>query len=201
MKKKKALGMTIAIATCLILVLAIIRIKSNQNLMKKISDLKIKTAPKFDSLSKIMGQEIGFQNKIIELISSYDTVNANKLIDSAIKQNPTQSIFYTYKGMIYIAENNPYKAIAEYNLSLNLEKTPSPLALVKRGEAYIKIKKIKDAIADFRVAASINPDYFYQLAQAFEMLPNKDSALKYYILFRNNYPTNKAVNKKIKALH
>ena len=164
---------------------------------ERINDIRKETAPMFDSLSNQMNKENNFQTNIILLIEHNDLALANKLIDTAIKNNSTKGIYHTYKGMVYAAENKYLNAIQEYDQSILINRNEFPLALSKKAEAFIHLKDYNSAIENYKKAVVINEDFNYQIATTFETIKKKDSALKYYLIYQKHYPDNKFIADKI----
>jgi tetratricopeptide (TPR) repeat protein len=191
----------IVLIGCLILVIILGGyLFSKKTFPHQISDLQKQASPMFDSLSKQMNDEDNFQGRITLLMEHRDLVLANQLIDSAIKSNPNNGLFHTYKGMAYTSENKYTEAIKQYDTSILLTRSEFPLVLSKKAEVFIKLKDYTNAITFYKRAALLNGDFNYNVAQTFEEINKKDSALKYYSLYQTQYPSDTLVSKKVASL-
>jgi tetratricopeptide (TPR) repeat protein len=167
---------------------------------ERINDIRKETIPMFDSLSNKINKENNFITNINLLIERNDLQLAHKLIDTAIERNPTKGIYYTYKGMVYAAEGNYQKALKEYDTSIMVNRSEFPLVLERKAEAFINLKDYDKAIENYKKAASLNTDFNYQVATTFETIKEKDSALKYYLMYQKHYPNDKYILQKIRFL-
>lgn len=167
---------------------------------ERINEIRKETAPTFDSLSNQMNKENYFLTNINLLIQHNDLPLAYKLIDSAIQQNPTKGIYYTYRGMAYAAEKKYQRALQEYDTSILVNKSEFPFVLSKKAEVFIQLKDYNSAIENYKKAALPNKSFNYQLAMTFETINKKDSALKYYLVYQKHYPNNKSITEKIQSL-
>jgi hypothetical protein len=74
------------------------------------------------------------------------------------------------------------------------------LGLSKRAEAYEKMNKLGLALEDYKIIYDINYDFSLPSAKTFELKKNKDSSLKYYLIYSNHYPQDRLVKRKIDSL-
>lgn len=199
-KLNKRRNIFLIIAAILFILVILIFFYPRKRFHERINDIRKETVPMFDSLSNQMNKENYFLTNVSLLIEHNDLLLANKLIDSAIKNNPIKGIYHTYKGMVYAAENNYLKALQEYDQSILLNKTVFPLVLSKKAEAFIKLNDYNNAIENYENAALLNKDFTYQVATTFEAIKKKDSALKYYLVYQKHYPDNKFIAEKIHLL-
>jgi hypothetical protein len=78
--------------------------------------------------------------------------------------------------------------------------THAPRTLNKRANILLKINKVGDALKDYKEAYNINYDYAFELGMAFEKIKIKDSALFYYSIYKERYPSDSKVIKAIESL-
>jgi Putative Zn-dependent protease, contains TPR repeats len=156
------------------------------DIRQQIKEVRKKTQPKFDSISRLITQENNFHNNVLFLIEAKQLDSAGRIVDSAINKNPAKHILYTYKGMIYARLNNHLAAIEQFNKSM--ARYQFPLALVHRAESFLELNKFDSAIVDYKKAAEYNYDFNYQIAQAYEQRGLLDSAVIYYTIYLNHYP-------------
>lgn len=151
----------------------------------------------FDSLQNAINSENNLNYQIQKSINNGDFKTAYALIDSLPAFGKKHSI-HLYQGMIYEKQKKYNDAIQEYTAVIDAE--PFPLALDKRAEVYIKINRLDLALNDYKKAASLNYDYSLQVANTFMLMNKKDSALKYYQIYLEQYPNDTAAQQKIKKL-
>lgn len=184
----------------LIAVIAINKYSSQkQGIAQQIDDLRKKTQPRFDSLSRLMNDENNFHNNILKIIETKDLNLANKLVDSAIKSNPSRHILFTYKGMIYAAQDRHSEAIEQFNKSMSMA-SEFPLALNQKAQSFIKLNNFNSAIIDLKKAAELNYDFNYQVARAYEQMDLIDSAIVYYTKYLDHYPEKTKVREHLSSL-
>lgn len=100
--------------------------------------------------------------------------------------------------MLFEKQEKYTEAIAEYTMAI--QEVPYSSGMGKRGNVYRKQGRLQLALADFRNIYRYNYDYSFQLASTFELLQEKDSALKYYSIYAEHYPSNDTVKQKIQLL-
>jgi tetratricopeptide (TPR) repeat protein len=167
---------------------------------KMISDIRKTTEPIFDSVNIKIQKENNFENGILLLIKNNNIKLASKIIDSAISNNPTEGRLRVYKGMLYASESKYVAALQEYDSAVFFEKQEFPLVQGKKAEVFVKLHDYANALDNFKKAAEVNHDYYYNVAQTFEAIDKNDSALKYFLMYKQNDTTNKIVSQKIISL-
>jgi tetratricopeptide (TPR) repeat protein len=65
---------------------------------------------------------------------------------------------YNNRGMAFAATDQPDKAIADYNVAIEIAPAYGP-AYLNRGNVYYQQDKYDQAIADFNIALTISPNY------------------------------------------
>ena len=92
--------------------------------------------------------EISAGNYIDQIVSAFDTHNykeAMRLTDEALNIDPTSSILYFYKGIIYIAQNNYAASTAALYKAIELDKN-NVLAYFYLGFAFDNLSEQKNAL-------------------------------------------------------
>lgn len=86
-----------------------------------------------------------------------DIKDASRYTDDAIKDFPSEPEFYYFRGLINIAREKYYKAIASFNKVIDLDK---PIELYKvylnRGVGFLNLKEYNLAIEDFTRSIELN---------------------------------------------
>jgi tetratricopeptide (TPR) repeat protein len=100
--------------------------------------------------------------------------------------------------MIYTRREKYPEAIKEYTQALN--DLPFSKARGMRAATYLKMNMLDSAMYDYKKAYSLNYEYSLQIAATFELMNKKDSAQKYYQIYLEHYPSDKAVQEKVKLL-
>jgi len=195
-KKRISLGLSL-IATLILLGLLFNTFFGKPDIAKKIDDLRNETAPNLDSFNKKIKAENRFFDSIQYLIDSRKLDGADNIISQLLIKKPLDDRLHTLKGQLYEARMQYDSALIEYNFVIF--RTPYPAALDKRATLFIKLGKYKDALEDYKKAYEVNYDYSYKIAQTFEMIRQKDSALKYYTIYFEHYPDS-ILQKKINLL-
>ena len=127
---------------------------------------------------------------------------AYKKIDLSMR-NPNFDDFdrqelHFIKGDIYYSNDSLNKAIIEFTLAG--ENFPKPLAA--RAGTLIKLKQYGKAYKDLNQAADINHDYLWNIGNYFEVIKQRDSAIKYYKkLYNEDTIVYKYCNNRIKELN
>lgn len=181
-KKTITLLSVIAFFACLLLVNSY----HKSNIVNQIDDLRKELAPKFDSTSKQIAAENRFFDSIQHLISSGQLDGADNVINQLLAKDDRNDYFWNLKGQVFDARKQYDSALFYYDFAVRLY--PSPNSLCNRALTFIKLKKYNEAITDYKNAYEQNSDYSYQLAQAFQLNKQKDSALKYYKIYLEHYP-------------
>ena len=189
------------IVGCSVIIITIINYSlPKRNFKNAIDEIRSSTVPMFDSVSKQMNIENSLRLKVVLLIENDSLVKANQIIDSILTITPSNIFFHVYKGMAYAKAANYGMALKEYDSSILLSKTEFPLVLSEKASVYIKLKDYNSAIDNYEKAAVINPDFNLQVANTFNSINKKDSALKYYEIYLMDNPKDTLVMKKIALL-
>jgi tetratricopeptide (TPR) repeat protein len=201
MKKKGSLLIQLLIFSLVIIAGGIFIYNRNQshkiNASKFIYKVKEVNKSGLDSLQNSINYERDLNHRIEQSIYNRDFNTAYTLMDSLPAFGKTNSI-HLYKGMIHAELERYPEAIEEYSIVIDAE--PFPIALDKRAKVYIKTKQLEFALNDYKRAYLVNYDYSLQVATTFELTNKKDSALKYFQIYLEHYPTDTAVQQKIKDL-
>lgn len=182
----KKIGYTVLIFILILSFFKLIIPKSNQK--KDLNELKKFTKPQFDSLNMRMRMDRDFQEGLLNLINAKKLDSAQKILDSLNNLGLKKRQFLVYQGMIFYYRYQYSKAIEQYNDAIEEYNIDYPLALSKRGQAYLKLNKFSEAINDYRKAI---PFYEYlncDLALTFELNHQMDSAIFYYKKYLVEYP-------------
>lgn len=194
LKKYLLLSVTIIIGCAILLG----RLYPKQNITVQINRLREETAPQLDSFSKSLAAQSDLQADIRHLIVTRKNLPlAQQLIDSVLEKTPKNEFYLVLKGQLYDARMHYDSALFEYDLAM--QRDAFPYALEERAKTFIKLCKYDQAVADYRSAFNRNDDYSYPLAVLFDKLQQKDSALKYYLIYSKNYP-NSGIEKRIESL-
>lgn len=196
-KKRISLGLSL-IATFILLGLLFNTFFKKPDITKKIDDLRKETAPNIDSFNKKIKAEDRFFDSIQYLINSGRLSGANNIINQLLARDPKSDRLHVLKGQLFEARMQYDSAFNEYDFVIS--NTRYSNALDKRANLFIKLGRYEKAIEDYRKEYEINYDYSYKLAQTFEMIKQKDSALKYYRIYLEHYPDS-TLQKKINLLY
>jgi len=167
---------------------------------KMVDDIRKQTVPMFDSVNIEIQKENDFQDRIQLLIQDSNLTVATKIVDSSIKSNPFDGSLRIYKGMIYAKEGKYTQAIQAYDSAIFFQREEFPLVQGKKADMYVKLHDYGNAIDNYKKAAAINVYYNCKVAQTFETMKKKDSALKYYLMYQQDHPHDTSFNKKVSFL-
>ena len=196
MKKKNITGLSL-IATLILLGLVFNTFFKKTDILKKINDLRKETTLSQDSFNKKLSAENRFFDSIQYLIDSRKLDRADNVINQLLNSRPLDDRLHVLKGQVFEARMQYDSALNEYNFVIF--RIPYSNALDKRAALFIKLGRYENAIEDYRKIYEVNYDYSYKLAQTFEMIKQKDSALKYYHIYLDHYPDS-ILQKKINLL-
>jgi tetratricopeptide (TPR) repeat protein len=106
------------------------------------------------------------------------------ILDRAIALNPKNSILYWERGFTYWKKGNYQLSKADMSKAIELNPK-NPLNYTGRGNAHGCLGQYAEAIKDFEISLKLQPtqydgSIYFNLAQAHELLGNKDEALMYY---------------------
>jgi tetratricopeptide (TPR) repeat protein len=195
---KKNSMLLVSILTILSIVFLIIFFYPKPNIVKQIDELRSETKPNLDTFVNNMTRENKFYDSIENLIQTGGLSEAESVLNQLMLRYPNNIRLHILKGMLYDARRRYDSALIEYNFSII--KNANPFLLDKRAITFLKLKQYDKALEDYRKAYSMNIDYSLQLAQTFEKIRERDSALKYYKIYLNYYPDTISVLQKIKSL-
>ena len=191
-------------ATIIFLAIALVAVSLYNRYSRKtfdpkgfINDIREKNKPGLDSLQNAINYENNLNFRIQKAINDSDFKTAYTLMDSLPHFGKTATT-HLYHGMILEKQKKYHEAIKEYDTAIAEEAFPTNLN--KRAEVYIKINKLDSALADYKKSYSWNHYFSYQVANTFELLNKKDSALKYYQIYLEHYPNDTAVQQRLSRL-
>lgn len=164
---------------------------------KFIEKIRAENKTGFDSLNNALAEENALYSQIEKNIDQDNFTTASKLIDTLLVHGKTHKA-YVYKGMIYAKQADYSKAIEQYNLAI--QEDEFSIAFSKRAEAYISLNKLDLAINDYKKMYAHNYDFSLPLAKTFELKNQKDSALKYYLIYSDHYPNHQFTLNRIESL-
>jgi tetratricopeptide (TPR) repeat protein len=174
----------IIVIVCLIVLLLFFQ--RRPNLLKTINDIRQKSVPELDSFNKKIASQNRYYDSIQFLISSGRLMGANDIVNQLLKKNPKNEYYHVLKGQIFDAKGLYDSAIFEFDVALQINSIP--IALDNRAKTNIKLRNFQDAITDYKKAFDQNYDYSLNLAKIYDMINQKDSAIKYYSIFIEHYP-------------
>ncbi len=98
---------------------------------RKYADGSLKLNPENKSAQELLdmvnkAEADTYKSKIVALYEAQNYVQADKLIDEAVKINKKDANLYFYKALIYIAQNNYAAATAPLYMAIELDKTYAP---------------------------------------------------------------------------
>jgi tetratricopeptide (TPR) repeat protein len=151
----------------------------------------------FDAMNETLAKENALYALIENTIDKKEYETANALIDSLCSLGETHMVF-VFRGMIYASQKDYRGAIEQYSTAIQREKYSKGLA--KRAEAYAKLNELDSAIADYKAIIVNNHFFNLPLAETFLLKRQRDSALKYYLIYSESYPYDSAILQKITLL-
>lgn len=163
--------------------------------VEKFRKLKENANLELEQVKKKTERENLFIDSLSALIQNGNSENANILVNKWLTKYPDNNQLIILKGDIFAIQTKYDSSIYEYTIPI--VKDSSPIAFNKRSMIYFKIGKYQKAISDLQNAYQINYDYSIKLAELFEKINLKDSALKYYKIYFHNYSDDSIVRKKI----
>ncbi len=125
---------------------------------------------------------------------------AEQKIDSALNLNEKDIRLVDFKGQALLCKGDAKESIAWFNAAMQIDGSKFPRALGHRAEAYCYLRKFDSAIVDLKECAELNFDYTKDLGKVYEKVGQKDSAIKYYQIFLDNYPDSINVQKSLSRL-
>lgn len=111
---------------------------------------------------------------------------------TAIKLNSTRSLYFIRRADCYSKKSQIHKSIEDITNAIELEKNNKDtssdfyLLYIKRGNAYLRLKKHKKAILDFRKSLEYNknPELYFKLGKCFFQIKKYEKAIQ---CFKNCY--------------
>lgn len=170
--------------------------KSKQHIQAKnfIDKIRKDNKASFDSIQHALNYESELNYRIKLSIQNHDFTTAYSLMDS-LPSFGKENIITIYEGMIYEKKKEYLKAISKYTIAINYDK--HSIAVENRAQLFIKMNRFQDAINDYKIPLEWNNYYNLKIAQVFELMGKKDSAVKYYIIYSRHYPNDTIASKKI----
>jgi tetratricopeptide (TPR) repeat protein len=138
--------------------------------------------------------------RIDSLLIAKDCRQAEKIIDSILNISDKDIRLVDFKGLALLCKGDAKGSISWFNKAMKLEGTNFPRALGHRAEAYSSLNMFDSAIADLKECAATNYDYTKVLGKTYEKNGQKDSAVKYYQIFLDNYPESLSVKESLARL-
>ena len=113
----------------------------------------------FDEAIKLNNKNKWFYvNKATVLAETNQIEEALQTVEKLISEFPNWSIGYNLKAAFLNDLNQQNEALKAYELGIIAEPKSAQI-LTNRGDLYIQISKEKEAIADYKMALEIQPDY------------------------------------------
>lgn len=180
------------------LVLAICYIFSNAACNDFQSDNDIKNLTKdgqkiIDSIMSESNKKYQPYRYADSLVNADHTLAVLVKLDSLIKLYPNDHLIYICKGDWYYKNGEYSNALNEYNNSAKIAQDESPQLLDKKAKAYIELNNLAEATNCYKKAAAMNYDYYFSLAQSYELSNKIDSSIKYYSIYIKHYPAEQHV--------
>jgi len=120
---------------------------------------------------------------------------ARTAIDYAMRQHPSSTTFLLRKAQYFAGVNNSIKALELLN-NLEILEPRNPDILISKGTVFSKLKKFKDAIRYYEMAAEYSDekdDIYTRIAFEYEELNDYDKAILNLIKALEFNPENQAV--------
>lgn len=155
------------------------------DIRKQIEDLRKKTAPSLDSFNNKLAAKNRFFDSIKYLTASGKLTAANEVIDQLLKQEPRNDYYLSLKGQVFNARGQYDSALYYYNSAIMIN--PHSDALIDKANTLALTKRFSEAIEIYKGSYNENFDFSLQLAQTFEKMNQKDSAIKYYEIYLQHY--------------
>ncbi len=172
-----------------------LKYKTRRTSEQRIEEMLSETRKSFASDVVLFDRNyLGLQ--IDTLISKGKYAEALEVVDSS---NIARNLKLDYKGQILLKQGKFRESITLFNQAIALTKGFAK-AISNRAKAYSLLKLYDSAIIDYKGIAEFNSDYNRPLAETYELMQEKDSALKYYNLFLTSYPDSASVKTRIRSL-
>lgn len=134
--------------------------------------------------------------KIDSLIAEKKYPEALAIIDSS---GMSDDLKLDYKGQILLRQGKPRESIYLFNRAIASVGDYSK-SVPNRAKAYVALRLFDSAVMDYKKISYFNFDFYRPLAEVYEKMKLKDSALKYYKLFLEEYPDSNSVRLEIERL-
>ena len=161
-----------------------------------IESIRKSTEPGLDSLNLRLQKEDYLRFRIDSLISQEDYAKVLNLLDTI---NIDPNVKLDYRGQIAFKKGKFKESLLYYNEAI-AKSGIYFISVSHRAEVYVKMKLFDSGISDYKKLCFFNYDFYRPLAETFELANEKDSALKYYQMYFENYPDSISVKSKIAAL-
>jgi tetratricopeptide (TPR) repeat protein len=159
-------------------------------------DSMLASARKTFGNNKVFFGPNDIEYKIDSLIEKEKYPEALALIDTA---GISENLRMDYKGQILLNQGKPRESIYWFNQAIALVGAYSK-SVPHRAKAYEALGIYDSAILDYKKIADINFDFYRPIAEVYDKMKLKDSALKYYKLFLEEYPDSNSVKIRIEHL-
>lgn len=120
-----------------------------------------------------------YEPKIDSLLDS-DPIKAIDFINHTIDLYPEKYILELYKGVAYYNIDSLNIALSQFKKSMEKGNYEFSRALGYSGWTLAELGRYDEAIEELNKAASINSDYYYDIASVYEMSGDSLNAIKYY---------------------
>ena len=182
---------------CLAIVLFLITIGTKRNDNEIVDKLLFEPRVELKDFGQSITGRNEFYNKLDILIEKDSFKQALNILDTARIYEPLK---LGYMGLINLKLKKYRESINYFTEAFDLEGTGFSKFIAYRAYAYIKLNLVDSALEDYRYLASFNCDFYKPLAETYEGINRKDSAIKYYQLFLQHYPDSLSIGKKLAEL-
>ena len=114
---------------------------------------------------------------------SYDSKEARADLESAIRLDRGRLYAYFLRGILYLREHAPHKALSDFDKAIELSAKENPELYVKRAHALGEMGQPEEALAEYKRALQMQPDLaeaYYGLGNLFKELGRSEEALEAY---------------------
>ena len=149
---------------CFAIVLGIL-IYSKKNEKQIVENLIATSRQKFGG-NYILGEN-QIHRKLDSLLENKNFSDCLAILDTANLSNSTK---LDYQGQILLGQRNFRASIDYFNRALELEGNMFHNSLTHRAKAYTELSLYDSALFDYKIIASINYDFYRQVAETFEIM-------------------------------
>lgn len=158
---------------------------NNSKFPTDLEKTKREIQPILDSATTTIAQERFFLDSLeSQIVIAYRPETESFLIH-LVNQNPDNKRLHVLLGMIYTKKNVFDSANLEFNKAMS--KYEYPYALDKRAKMHLQQGNLTAATFDYHKAFLINSDYAKELAECYSKRNMRDSATKYFSIYKNLY--------------